>query len=104
MVPAFAAGHDQAMQTRIASERFLCDYEGYQLWAVVDVLTLTYSVVVGTPDGSSRALRRHLASLRDARAWAGGYRDKQLAALGRPSAGERGAAPRRATLESRCRA
>ena len=96
------------MQKRIANEWFLCDYENaddwYQLWAVLDELTLTYSVLVRTPDGSSRAVRRHVASLRDARAWAGGYRDRQLAALGRPSDGERGPALRRRTLESRCRA
>jgi hypothetical protein len=108
MVTAVATGHDQTMQMRIANERFLCGYENandwYQLWAVLDELTLTYSVLVRTPDGSSRALRRHVASLRDARAWAGGYRDRQLKAPGRPSGGEHGPAPRRTTLESRCQA
>jgi hypothetical protein len=108
MVPAVAAGHDQSMQMRIANERFLCDYEDaddwYQLWAVLDELTLTYSVLVRTPDGASRALRRHVASLRDARAWAGGYRDRQLEAPGRPSDGAHGPALRPTTLETRCRA
>ena len=108
MVTAVATGHDQTMQMRIANERFLCDYEDandrYQLWAVLDELTLTYSVLVRAPDGSSRPLRRHVASLRDARAWAGGYRDRQLAAPGRTSDGEHGPALRRTTVESRCRA
>jgi hypothetical protein len=51
-----------------------------QLWAVLDELTLTYSVVFRTRSGPSRALRRHVASLREARAWAGGYQDTQSAA------------------------
>jgi hypothetical protein len=96
------------MQMRIANERFLCDYEDaddrYQLWAALDELTLTYSVLVRAPDGASRPLRRHLASLRDARAWAGAYRDRRLAALGRPSEGARGRALRPTTLDTRCRA
>jgi hypothetical protein len=49
-----------------------------QLWAVLDELTLTYSVVFRTRSGSSRALRRHVASLREARAWAGGYQATQM--------------------------
>jgi hypothetical protein len=108
MVTAVATGHDQTMQMRIANECFLCHYENandrYQLWAVLDELTLTYSVLVRAPDGSSRALRRHLASLRDARAWAGGYRDTQLRAAGRASDGAHGSALRPTTLETRCRA
>jgi hypothetical protein len=93
---------------RIANERFLCNYDDandrHQLWAVLDELTLTYSVLVRAPDGASRPLRRHVASLRDARAWAGGYRDGQVAAPGRPSDGEHGPALRRTTLVFRCRA
>jgi hypothetical protein len=108
MVTAVATGHDQPMQMRIANERFLCDYKNandwYQLWAVLDELTLTYSVLLRAPDGSSRALRRHVASLRDARAWAGGYRDRQLEAPGRSSDGAHGPALRPTTLETRCRA
>src|SRR4051812_7884523 len=61
-------------------EVLLCDdIDANQLWAVLDELTLTYSVVFRTRSGSSRALRRHVASLREARAWAGGYQDSQLA-------------------------
>jgi hypothetical protein len=108
MVTAVAAGHDPTMQMRNANARFLCDYKSandwYQLWAVLDELTLTYSVCVRTPDGSSRALRRHVASLRDARAWAGGYRDRQLAAPRRAPDGEHGRALRRTIFEFRCRA
>jgi hypothetical protein len=93
---------------QIPNELFLCDYERandrWQLWAVLDELTLTYSVVVRAPDGCSWALRRHVASLREARVWAGGYRDRQSAAPGGPSDGERGDALRRTTREPRCRA
>jgi hypothetical protein len=71
---------------QIPDEVFLCEYGDAiarrQLWAVLDELTLTYRVVVRAPDGSSRALRRHVASLREARAWAGGYRDRRSAVLG----------------------
>jgi hypothetical protein len=108
MVTAVATGHDQPMQMRIANERFLCDYKNandwYQLWAVLDELTLTHSVIVRAPGGSSRALRRHVASLRDARAWAGDYRDRQLEASGRSPDGTHGPALRPTTLETRCRA
>jgi hypothetical protein len=51
---------------------FLCDYEDaagrHRLSAVLDELTLTYSVMLQAQDGTSRALRRHVASLREARA------------------------------------
>jgi hypothetical protein len=108
MVTAVATGHDQTMQMWIANERFLCDYENaddwYQLWAELDELTLTYSVLVRAHDGSSRALRRHLASLRDARAWAGRYRDRQLEVPGRPSDGAHSPGLGPTTLETRCRA
>jgi hypothetical protein len=60
---------------------FLCDYEDAsgrsRLLAVLDELTLTYSVTAETPDGRSRALRRHVGSLREARGWACGYRDSR---------------------------
>ena len=96
------------MPIQIPNELFLCDYERangrWQLWAMLDELTLTYSVVVRAPDGSSFVLRRHVASMREARAWAGGYRDRQSAAARGPSDGERGHALRRTTRESRCRA
>ena len=108
MVTAVATGHDQAMQMRIAHERFLCDYKSandwYQLWAVLDELTLTYTVLVRGPDGSSRALRRHVASLRDAREWARGYCERQLEAPERASNGAHGPALRRTTVETRCQA
>ena len=69
------------MPMQIPNERFLCDYARangrWQVWAMRDELTLTYSVVVRAPDGTSFALRRHVASMREARAWAGGYRDRQ---------------------------
>ena len=91
------------MQT--ANELLLCDYEHphgrAQLWAVLDELTLTYSVIDRAPDGSSVALRRHVASIRAARAWAGDYRDRQSQSAAAPPAGR----PRpEARPESRCRA
>jgi hypothetical protein len=106
MVTALAAGHDDGMPIQIPNELFLCDYERangrWQLWARLDELTLTYNVVVRAPDGSSFALRRHVASIREAREWAGGYRDSQSAAPDGPY--DRDRAPRRTTWESRCRA
>jgi hypothetical protein len=64
---------------QIPNEVLLCDdidaNRQYQLWAVLDELTLTYSVVRRARDGPSFALRRHVASLREARAWAGDYRE-----------------------------
>jgi hypothetical protein len=108
MVTARAAGHDDAMPIPIPSEVFLCDYERangrWQLWALLDELTLTYSVVVRSPDESSFTLRRHLASMREARTWADGHRDRQAAVAGRASDHDRGHALRRTTREPRCRA
>ena len=56
---------------------FLCEHSDLgsrqRLVAVLDELTLTYSVILRGPDGSSRCLRRHLASLSAARAWAERY-------------------------------
>jgi hypothetical protein len=108
MVTAVAAGHDQAMQMQIAHERFLCGYEHandwYRLWAVLDELTLTYTVLVRGSDGSPRALRRHVASLRDARAWARGYCERQLEAAERASSGAHGPALRQTTIDFRCQA
>lgn len=55
----------------------LCEYEdalGRQsLSAVIDELTLTYSVV----DRERRPLCKHLPSLQEARRWAGAYRDER---------------------------
>jgi hypothetical protein len=91
---------------QIPNELLLCEFERAnnrsQLWAVLDELTLTYSVVVRAPDGSSFALRRHVPSLREARVWAGGYRDRQTA--GGPADGERGHALHRTAQGSRWRA
>jgi hypothetical protein len=96
------------METRIAKERLLCEYEDaeawYQLSAVLDELTLTYSVILRAPDGRRRTLRRHVASLRDARTWARNHRDRQLEASKRPSPAAQSPALRRTTLETRCRA
>jgi hypothetical protein len=54
----------------------LCDYETTdglcQLSAVLDELTLTYSVVE-RGGGRTRKLQRHMPSLREARWWAGTY-------------------------------
>lgn len=41
-----------------------------QLRAVLDEMTLTYTVVERGPGSRTRALRRHVASLREARRWA----------------------------------
>jgi hypothetical protein len=55
----------------------LCDYETAdgrcQLSAVLDELTLTYSIVAIGAGGRTRRLRRHVASLREARRWASAY-------------------------------
>jgi hypothetical protein len=75
-----------AMPMQIESELFLCDYERangrWQLWAVLDELTLTYSVITRAPNGPSFELRRHVPSMREARVWASRYRDSQSAAGG----------------------
>jgi hypothetical protein len=42
-----------------------------QLRAVLDELHLTYSIVESGPGDCVRELRRHVASLREARRWAG---------------------------------
>jgi hypothetical protein len=55
------------------TEVLLCDHAGGRVYAVVDELTLTYAVVLRASDGSDRSLRRHVASLREARAWAHRY-------------------------------
>lgn len=56
---------------------FLCEYGDAgthrRLFAVFDDLSLTYEVIEGSPDGEFRRLRRHLMSLRAARAWADRY-------------------------------
>lgn len=41
-----------------------------QLRAVLDELTLTYTIVESGSGGRRRELRRHVPSLRDARRWA----------------------------------
>ena len=55
----------------------LYDYETpdgrCQLSAVLDELTLTYSVVELGAGGRTRKLRRHVRSLREARRWADDY-------------------------------
>jgi hypothetical protein len=52
----------------------LCEREAVggrqQLRAVLDELTLTYTIVERGPSGRRRELRRHVPSLRDARRWA----------------------------------
>jgi hypothetical protein len=45
-----------------------------RLVAELDEVTLTYTIVARSPRGRTRALRRHVRSLRDARAWAIAYR------------------------------
>jgi hypothetical protein len=71
-------------------EIFLCEYhdepDRHRLYAVLDELTLTYRVIERVSDGPPRALRRHIPSLRDARAWADEFRDRQTTARhGRPA-------------------
>jgi hypothetical protein len=44
-----------------------------QLVAVIDELTLTYTIVEHNADGQTRRLRQHVPTLRDARRWAGAY-------------------------------
>jgi hypothetical protein len=62
-------------------ERPLCAYEGRdvpcRLNAVLDELTLTYSIVERAADRETRLLRRHVPSLREARRWAAAYRERQ---------------------------
>jgi hypothetical protein len=55
----------------------LCDE--HRLFAVLDELTLTYAVVERGPGGETRTVRRHLSSLREARAWARACRERQAA-------------------------
>jgi hypothetical protein len=69
-------------------DRPLCDWEGpdgpCSLRAVLDELTLTYSIVERAADGETRRLRRHVPSLREARRWAVVYREGRSLAAGRP--------------------
>jgi hypothetical protein len=61
-------------------EILLCDDadSGQRIVATLDELTLTYGVMLRERDGRGRCLRRHFASLADARAWAQRYaRDRQ---------------------------
>lgn len=55
----------------------LCEYETSdsrrQLRAVLDELTLTYTIVDRDRGGRKRMLRRHVSSLREARAWASSH-------------------------------
>jgi hypothetical protein len=52
----------------------LCEYEGlggrHQLRAVLDELTLTYTIVERRHGGQTQELRRHVSTLQDARRWA----------------------------------
>ena len=69
-------------------DRPLCPYEGRdapcRLSAVLDELTLTYSIVERAADGETRLLRRHVPSLREARRWVAAHRERQrFAPLGR---------------------
>jgi hypothetical protein len=45
--------------------------------AELDELTLTYTIVARSTRGQVRRLRRHVRTLRDARAWARAYRPRQ---------------------------
>jgi hypothetical protein len=64
---------------RAPSEIPLCDYADpsgdQQLIAVVDELTLTYTVVAQNPRSGRRVLCRHLPWLGEARCWATAYCD-----------------------------
>ena len=55
----------------LESEILLCDctagFDETRRVAVLDELTLTYAVVERQPGGRSRVLRRHIATLREAR-------------------------------------
>jgi hypothetical protein len=94
-----------AISMQTSKTVFLCDYEQapgrYRLWAVLDELTLTHSVIVEAPDGGSRALRRHFVSLREARAWACAYGDSQSRAAAQPANSKHG--PPRGPLTADCR-
>jgi hypothetical protein len=48
------------------------DGNRFRLYAVLDELTLTYSLIERGPDGHERPLRRHLKSLGDTRRLARG--------------------------------
>jgi hypothetical protein len=91
---------------KTSNEVLLCDYEDapgrFRLWAVLDELTLTYSVTIEAPDGSSRALRRHVVSLRQARSWASDYRDRQSRAFMRLSKSDLGPSRGPSTTDCRC--
>jgi hypothetical protein len=61
----------------IHGDIFLCDHRDargdYQLYAVLDELTLTYDIVQRRPRGVAHPLRRHVLSLDDARHWASAF-------------------------------
>ena len=61
----------------------VCEYEDpsgrVRLTAILDEVTLTYSVVASDGTGDGRPLRRYLPSLREAREWACAYRDRRAA-------------------------
>jgi hypothetical protein len=65
------------------SEVLLCHVSAgpdrYHLYAVLDELALTYGVIQRAANGRERALRRHVASLSDARRWACAFRDRDPA-------------------------
>jgi hypothetical protein len=60
----------------------LCEYETAdgrrQLRAVLDELHLTYSIVERGRADCTRELRRHVASLREARQWASAHESARL--------------------------
>jgi hypothetical protein len=58
----------------LPTDILLAEYEAADgrrsLIAELDELTLTYTVVVRSPCGQTRTLRRYVPTLRDARKWA----------------------------------
>jgi hypothetical protein len=79
---ASAAHHRGAMSKPI--DVLLIEYDAaggpVQLRAVLDELTLTYTVVDRSRGRRTRELRRHLSSLREARQWANRHAAQRICA------------------------
>ena len=73
-------GHDGPMPT--IPEDILCEYVTdagrHELVAVLDELSLTYRILIRSPDGTTRIVRELIPSRRNARRWALHYRHKAL--------------------------
>jgi len=73
-------GHDGPMPT--TSEDILCGYVTdagrHELVAVLDELSLTYRILIRSPDGTTRVVRELIPSRRNGRRWALHYCYKAL--------------------------